>query len=82
MHSKIFIGNSRNNSISIVNYDSAENFAELENKTLLNSFSDFSVSPNASLIACYTLKNRLIEIVSNSKNEVNSTNPEVCIYIL
>lgn len=76
LNSKIFIGNSRNNSISIVNYDSAENFAELENKTLLNSFSDFSVSPNASLISCYTLKNRLIEIVSNSKKEVNSSNQE------
>ena len=76
LNSKIFIGNSKDNSITIINYDSAENFTELENKTLSNPYSDYSVSQNGSLIACYTLKDRLIEIASNEKNEINYNNPE------
>ena len=76
VNSQIFIGNEKNNSITIVKYDSAENFTELENKTLLNSYADFSVSPSAKLVACYTLKNRLIEIIPVIKDEHNSNYQE------
>ncbi|MCW8850444.1 MAG: hypothetical protein OQJ81_10740, partial [Melioribacteraceae bacterium] len=76
LYSKIFISNSKDNSITVVKYDSSENFTELENKTILNSYSKFTVSPSGNLIACYSVNNRLIEITPIISDNFNSTNPE------
>ena len=75
-YSNIFIGNSKDNSISIIKFDSSDVFSELEKKTLLNSYSDFSISKMGNLIACYTFNNRLIEIVSNIQSEPTLYNSE------
>ena len=74
-HSKIFANNTIDNVVDIIKLDSSGSFVDLEVKTVLNPFSDFSISPQNNIIVCYTKKNRLLEILSPHTGVGNFTNP-------
>ncbi len=74
-HSKIFVNNSADNEIDILTLDSLGSFSKLGFKSVLNPFSNFSISLNGNIIVCYTAKNRLLEINSSGVEDNINNNP-------
>lgn len=74
-YSKIFINNSADNEIDILTLDSLGVFSEIGFKSVLNPFSNFSISSNGNIIVCYTAKNRLLEINSSGVEDKINNNP-------